>query len=847
MQKNILKKQTIAFLMACLMICSNITPVMATSEIIEESEPLSSVSEVVDNGTIALSVTDNKGNALGEFEFSIKDSNGNLIQFVTNNGNYEATSNGYYKTVKTNSNGKINITGLASGTYTVAYADSNTDYIATSDARVTVANDTVNTSIQLKENVGTLILTLSSEDDTAISGAKFVIKDSNGQNLSFSVSGGVYTYTSNGTEALESNTAGKITVEKLPVGNYSLIQTESPVEYNGALISQNFTITLSNETRISAISTKEYGDVNIHVVDANSSNAINGSEFNILDANGNKLFFNNIDNKYQFSRTDGTNVIKVVDGAVLVQGLPVGNYTLTETSAPKNYNKTENMGFSISKNNQTTLTVKNTKAVGVLDINVIDSTTNEGVKDYTFKITDSNKKEIKFTKNSDGKYTFNKEGEETNIISNGDGKIVLSDLPVGTYIITQVKATKGYIIDTAEIQQTITSQNTTSYKVEVSKSNTSLTVVNKNNEPVPNIDIEILNKDKEIVFEGKTNENGKLLIIGVTAGEYSYKTKNIPSPYVNKEYSQNFKINEKGEVSDLESCVLEYSKITIDTKVKEKGAIFKLIDTKDEEKVLTAETNKDGIAIFEKIEDGEYELTQVEAAKGYVVSENKETIIINRDTKENKSFEFKNVSIKEKDSESEESSKTTETDEKDKKTSGTWLIVVFIILIILAAAIYGVIKTKKEENEENNNENDNSTEDIPENTTLQFVDDTNKEKEEETQDIILNAEDRKPDIEEFKEDPYEQEALDEANKTLEETVSAIMEDEAKEKELTDKNNLDETNNDSQEEKGDKEKTLEENSKKDEDEKPDTGNEISASITPAKGIDKEKTSTETKKE
>lgn len=54
------------------------------------------------------------------------------------------------------------------------------------------------------------------------------------------------------------------------------------------------------------------------------------------------------------------------------------------------------MGFSISKNNQTTLTVKNTKAVGVLDINVIDSTTNEGVKDYTFKITDSNKKEIKF-------------------------------------------------------------------------------------------------------------------------------------------------------------------------------------------------------------------------------------------------------------------------------------------------------------------------------------------------------------------------------------------------------------------------------------------------------------------
>ena len=102
-------------------------------------------------------------------------------------------------------------------------------------------------------------------------------------------------------------------------------------------------------------------------------------------------------------------------------------------------------------------------------------------------------------------------------------------------------------------------------------------------------------------------------------------------------------------------------------------------------------------------------------------------------------------------------------------------------------------------------------------------------------------------MEEFKEDPYEQEALDEANKTLEETVSAIMEDEAKEKELTDKNNLDETNNDSQEEKGNKEKTLEENSKKDEDEKPDTGNEISASITPAKGIDKEKTSTETKKE
>lgn len=844
MQRNILKKQISAFLMAGIMICSSITPVMATSEMPEETQPQASVSEVTNNGIIDLSVTDTKGNALGEFEFSVKDSSGNLVQFVTNNGNFEAANNGYYKTVRTNSNGKVLITGLASGTYTITYADSNNNYIPSSDARITVGNDTTSTSIQLKENIGTLILTLSSEDDTAISGAKFVIKDSNGKNLSFVVSGGIYTFTSNGTEALESNTAGKITVEKLPVGNYSLIQTESPVEYNGALISQNFSITLNNETRISAVSTKEYGDVNIHVVDNNSSEAINGSEFNILDANGNKLYFNNADNKYKFSRTDGTNSIKVTNGSVLVQGLPVGNYTLTEVTAPKNYNKSENMSFSITKNNQTTLTVKNVKAVGTLDISVVDATTNEGVKDYTFKLTDSNKKEIKFTKNSDGKYRFNNNGEETNLISNGDGKITISDLPTGTYVISQVKATNGYIIDKAEIQQTITSQNITSYKVEVSKSNTSLTVINEDKEPVSDVNVVILNKDKETVFEGKTNENGKLLITGVSAGEYSYKISTLPSPYLNKEYTDNFKINEKGEVDDLESCVLEYSKITVDSKVKEEGAIFQLVDKSNEKNILTAETNKDGIAIFEKVKDGEYELTQVEAAKGYVVSENKETIVIDRDTKENKSFEFKNTSIDGKDSETNDSTTDSETevDKKDEKTSGTWLIVIFIILIIIAAAIYGIIKTKKDEelNKDDNNEDKDNKNSIPENTSLQFADEKiDEETKEVPEEVILDPEERKPDLEEFKEDPYEQEALEEANKAIQEEVSSIMEEESKNIE---NNNLDETNNDSQEE-GKKENTLEENENKDN--KSDTGKEISASIAPAKGIDKKDASTKTK--
>jgi FtsZ-interacting cell division protein ZipA len=388
-----------------------------------------------------------------------------------------------------------------------------------------------------------------------------------------------------------------------------------------------------------------------------------------------------------------------------------------------------------------------------------------------------------------------------------------------------------YIIDGVAIQQTITSQETTSYSVEVSKSNASLTVVGEEGQPIKGIKVQFKDTSGNIVFEGETNDNGKILITGVAAGSYSYIINNLPSPYINKTYSQTFSINQKGEVEGLDSCVLEHTKVLVTLKDKLEGAVFQLVNKADNSKTYTATTNEEGVATFVKVEDGEYTLTQVEAPEGYTLSTQEETIVLNRDSKATLSFNFENKTASTEDEiipgEPEDPEEPVE-----KKGNKIIIIAVCIILLVLGATVYAVIKTKKDDDQEHDNDdsdNDNNvnvapvvpttpapakeekpkkvkevktpkiqkapkvkevkveppvaTPVVPEEKPVRPAGPAFYMEDEDEDEFMPDIELSRPAVDDFNFDPYEQEELEKVQEEIQETVQSVLEENTSEIDL----------------------------------------------------------------
>ena len=67
-------------------------------------------------------------------------------------------------------------------------------------------------------------------------------------------------------------------------------------------------------------------------------------------------------------------------------------------------------------------------------------------------------------------------------------------------------------------------------------------------EPLPNTVIEIYTENDELVFSGKTDENGKVIIEELRYGKYYILEKEAPEGYILTEEKMAFEILEDGEI-----------------------------------------------------------------------------------------------------------------------------------------------------------------------------------------------------------------------------------------------------------------------------------------------------------
>ncbi len=230
------------------------------------------------------------------------------------------------------------------------------------------------------------------------------------------------------------------------------------------------------------------------------------------------------------------------NGYAKFENLKLGKYTLKELSSSNN-NITDDTEFSIElkyKDQYTpvvtkTFSLKNYLPKGTLEFSKTDLTSGKELPNVKMQI---------FTE--DDKLVF--EG-----VTDEKGKITITDLFVGKFYIVETDCLEGYKLSDEKVyfeikeNKEIVKANMTNEKF---KGDLEFTKVDlSDGTPLPNTLIEIYNAETdELVFSGRTDENGKIIVKDLEYGKYYILEKEAPENYILNEEKMYFEILEDGQV-----------------------------------------------------------------------------------------------------------------------------------------------------------------------------------------------------------------------------------------------------------------------------------------------------------
>lgn len=562
-----------------------------TSFNIVKAQETVSVGNSLIKGTLKLVKKDQHGKLLNGIEFVLKKGG----QYVTaNGGNSRYTYTGLANNkeaatkLKTDENGRMEISGLLWGTYYLEEVNTPAGLIAGEDIVVSVTDQSPKPIIDLevtnKLNTGSLSFTKTDGAGKGLAGAVFKLKLVEGSGTAYSTVKQMYAI---------SDDKGRVSFEDVPYGVYELTEVIAPEGY-----------ARSNDTYYVSIGDAVAGGKNIGSVPAIWANSRMEKEFTVkkVSADGGELLSGAVFQVLDEGNNPIEDKIITTNGGSGKITLPLGRYYLKEKVAPEGYELNEELiPFEVTTNGRNAVTVKNTPKTGSLTIKKTDKGGNP-LLGAEFKI-----------------YAAKDTAHETPIytlLTDSNGKAVKTGIPYGSYVAIESRAPEGYERDNTErpfdIPQkdedgTVTDIADIRISVENTKSRYALSIVkrdiNDKNKKLANTKFAV--RGGGFYAEVETGKDGTATVEVPAAGEYSITEIAPPVGYTLDPATYTVKVEGHTAAGEEEPFIAKnyQTKVTLN-KVDEKGnrlegAEFSIFDAEGKQVTFT---NKDRVYTYS--EDG---------------------------------------------------------------------------------------------------------------------------------------------------------------------------------------------------------------------------------------------------
>ncbi|MGG1147682.1 SpaA isopeptide-forming pilin-related protein [Bacillus wiedmannii] len=545
----------------------------------QENITVTATNSLTKGGVILTKIDDIDRTMLKDAVFKIVDMKGNEVR--TN--------------LVTNDNGEISVSNLRPGDYQFIETAAPEHYmldetpIPFTIERSQTEKITVTGKNTLKKGSVELTKIDDIDTDTKLANAVFNLLDADGEIVE---------------EGLKTNAEGKIVVENLRPGTYKFIETAAPEHYDLNKKPIEFTIKKSQtETlHVTAKNALIKGAVELSKVDDIDDTTLEGAVFNIVDMNGTVIHKDLV--------TNGKGKIEIND-------LRPGDYQFIETEAPKHYVLDETpINFTIEKGQKKTisLTAKNSLKQGSIELIKVDDLNDQTkLADAVFNLLDQNGKVLK-----------------TDLKTNSEGKIIVENLRPGTYQFVETTAPKHYDLDKKPIVVTVEKSQkdiaTVTMKNSLTKGGVELTKVDDvDGTTLEGAVFNIVDMNGTVIRKNlTTNSQGKISVSNLRPGDYQFIETKAPKHYdLNKEPIP-FTI-EKGQAepisvtakNSLTKGAVELSKVDDIDGTALEGAVFKIVDDKNNDVRTDLTTVKDGKISVPDLRPGDYQFIEIKAPEHY--------------------------------------------------------------------------------------------------------------------------------------------------------------------------------------------------------------------------------------